>query len=277
MNEVETCDHGNSAPLEVVTTLAEYQGGVGRHKCVICAYQAGVNDANRGEQVAADMETCLHGKSAPFSTISGLQESQAGAGRHKCAVCAYHAGFYWKLGQLTELQLPIGTLEEENPPEFVRQPQDAKRVFQARKSENYSERDARNRRLGYRGELLVMHYEKRNLLAADRPDLADAVEHVSRTLGDGLGYDIISFTPEGEEKHIEVKTTVGSSDTPFLLTANEVEYCKLNPGNYYLYRLYSFDEASDSAKFYVHKGDLEAAFHLVATRYKAFRTLGEEI
>jgi hypothetical protein len=25
--------------------------------------------------------------------MDGLEESQAGKGRHKCAVCAYHAGF----------------------------------------------------------------------------------------------------------------------------------------------------------------------------------------
>jgi hypothetical protein len=37
-------------------------------------------------------EACKHGKSAPRDLIEALPESQAGAGRHKCAECAYEAG-----------------------------------------------------------------------------------------------------------------------------------------------------------------------------------------
>jgi hypothetical protein len=38
-------------------------------------------------------ETCNHGKTAPQSVLDGLPQSQAGTGRHKCAVCAYQLGF----------------------------------------------------------------------------------------------------------------------------------------------------------------------------------------
>ncbi len=38
-------------------------------------------------------ENCEHGNAAPRDMIAGLQDSQAGAGRHKCAVCAYQEGF----------------------------------------------------------------------------------------------------------------------------------------------------------------------------------------
>lgn len=38
-------------------------------------------------------ENCKHGNAAPLDLLAGLPPSQAGAGRHKCAVCAYEAGF----------------------------------------------------------------------------------------------------------------------------------------------------------------------------------------
>lgn len=36
-----TCNHGSAAPEDIVATLHENQGGAGRHKCVVCAYQEG--------------------------------------------------------------------------------------------------------------------------------------------------------------------------------------------------------------------------------------------
>lgn len=38
-------------------------------------------------------ENCEHAKAAPRAIIDELPESQAGAGRHKCAVCAFRAGY----------------------------------------------------------------------------------------------------------------------------------------------------------------------------------------
>lgn len=35
------CSHGRFAPEAILQTLRENQGGTGRHKCVVCAYQAG--------------------------------------------------------------------------------------------------------------------------------------------------------------------------------------------------------------------------------------------
>lgn len=39
------------------------------------------------------MENCKHDKQAPKDVLRALPESQAGEGRHKCAVCAYDAGY----------------------------------------------------------------------------------------------------------------------------------------------------------------------------------------
>jgi hypothetical protein len=40
--------------------------------------------------------------------------------------------------------------------------------------------------------------------------------------GDGAGFDIASFDPDGRERFIEVKTTNGAATTPFFLTRNEM-------------------------------------------------------
>ena len=40
--------------------------------------------------------------------------------------------------------------------------------------------------------------------------------HVSEIEGDGAGYDIKSYTPDGKVRYIEVKTTRGAIRTPFL-------------------------------------------------------------
>ncbi len=91
---VTGCDHGKSAPVELLQSLHDSQAGVGRHKCVICAYQAGLM---RGREHATlqnePTETCAHGSHATANVLAELPTSQAGEGRHKCAVCAYAYGF----------------------------------------------------------------------------------------------------------------------------------------------------------------------------------------
>ncbi len=39
------------------------------------------------------MADCPHGSSMPDGLVAGLQESQGGSGRHRCAVCAFARGF----------------------------------------------------------------------------------------------------------------------------------------------------------------------------------------
>jgi hypothetical protein len=41
MNEVEPCKHGCAAPRQVVEHLDDWQGGLARHKCAVCAYEEG--------------------------------------------------------------------------------------------------------------------------------------------------------------------------------------------------------------------------------------------
>jgi hypothetical protein len=52
---------------------------------------------------------------------------------------------------------------------------------------NYLELEAQNRSLGLAGEELALRYEHDRLWRAGRHTLADRIEHVSKTKGDGLG------------------------------------------------------------------------------------------
>ncbi|MEQ8695789.1 MAG: DUF3883 domain-containing protein, partial [Bauldia litoralis] len=85
------------------------------------------------------------------------------------------------------------------------------------------ERDRRNRQLGRAGEALVLNVERDLLVKADRRDLAGKVRWIADEDGDGAGFDVLSFSPSGEERLIEVKTTNGPARTPFFLSRNERE------------------------------------------------------
>ena len=102
------------------------------------------------------------------------------------------------------------------------------------------ERDLRNRELGLAGERMVLDHERRWLAERGRGDLAEKVRHVSVEVGDGLGYDIESFTLEGAKKPIEVKTTRGGATTPFFMSRNERDRAEELADSYHLYRVHRF-------------------------------------
>jgi hypothetical protein len=105
---------------------------------------------------------------------------------------------------------------------------------------DYLERESRNRSLGLAGELLILEYETQRLLALGKKDLSNRIEHVSKTQGDGLGYDILSFDCDGKERFIEVKTTAYSAETPFFVSQNEVTFSAGKSNQFRLYRLFGF-------------------------------------
>src|SRR5262249_56252864 len=85
-----------------------------------------------------------------------------------------------------------------------------------------AERDARNRELGKAGERFVVEFERDRLRRAGRDDLSGDVRWVSDLDGDGYGYDVRSFEPDGQERLLEIKTTCGHERTAFRLTRREV-------------------------------------------------------
>jgi hypothetical protein len=102
------------------------------------------------------------------------------------------------------------------------------------------ERDLRNRSLGRAGEEFVLAIEKKKLEKFQRPDLLKKVRWVSADDGDGAGYDILSFEPDGRERLIEVKTTNGAARTPFFLSENECQRAAASAESWRLYRVHSF-------------------------------------
>jgi hypothetical protein len=102
------------------------------------------------------------------------------------------------------------------------------------------ERDHRNRSLGRAGEEFVVELEKRRLAEGNREDLAARIRWTAVEDGDGAGYDVSSFDLRGRPQLIEVKTTNGSSRTPFFLTRNECDVAKQYPVEWRIYRVHEF-------------------------------------
>lgn len=105
---------------------------------------------------------------------------------------------------------------------------------------DYLAREARNRSLGAAGEEFVLAYERSRLRTLGNPRLSDKVEQVSKTKGDGLGFDVLSFEPDGRERFIEVKTTAFGKETPFFISRNETEFSAAYADQFHLYRLFEF-------------------------------------
>lgn len=133
---------------------------------------------------------------------------------------------------------------------------------------DYLALEAANRALGLAGELAVARREQSFLHSIGLTKLADRVEHVAQTKGDGLGYDVLSFDPTGREKWIEVKTTRYSIDVPFFVTRGEVRVSSSSPELYHLYRLYGFGSPKGTGLYRL-QGDLEESCKLDALSFEA--------
>lgn len=88
---------------------------------------------------------------------------------------------------------------------------------------DYEKRQRNNQSIGKIGEQAIVDYEIGKLKSLGRSDLAEKVEWVSKT-DDSLGYDVKSYDENGEELHIEVKTTKNTDKDgmAFFLSDNEL-------------------------------------------------------
>jgi hypothetical protein len=159
-----------------------------------------------------------------------------------------------------------GSVLDTEIPERITNVQEPRREYLARKV-NYSERERNNRSLGLRGEEFALEFERYRLTQAGRADLAKEVKWVSRDEGDGLGYDIRSFSVEREDElFIEVKTTNSGKYQPFYISDNELAFSREYKQQYCLYRVYDFRANS---RLFRLSGALEECVYLQATNYKA--------
>jgi len=118
---------------------------------------------------------------------------------------------------------------------------------------NHIDNEKENKRIGDLGELLVMQYEQEKLKSFGSKRIP---EHRSKSEGDGLGYDILSYDENGNKIYIEVKTTTKNVSTPFFVTRNELIRSQQDSKDFFLYRLYEFDDTDNRAKYYKRQGDL---------------------
>ncbi|MEQ8839414.1 MAG: DUF3883 domain-containing protein [Acidimicrobiales bacterium] len=131
---------------------------------------------------------------------------------------------------------------------------------------DYLKEQERNLEIGELGEEFVVGVEKTRLEAAGRPDLAAAVDQVSKTVGDGLGYDVLSFNAAtGDELHIEVKATTGDHLQAFYITANEVAISQKDPA-FVIYRVFGL---GDQPQIFILEGDIQHHVHLEPVSYRA--------
>jgi hypothetical protein len=132
---------------------------------------------------------------------------------------------------------------------------------------DFAQRDAANRHLGNLGEQFVFDLERYRLNAAGRDDLAHRVLWVSRDIGDGLGFDILSFDDaDDSERMLEVKTTGLGKFFPFYVTGNEVRCSEDISHQYHLFRVFDF---SREPRLYILHGSLRELCQLDPVLYRA--------
>mgnify|MGYP000146552208 CR=1 FL=1 len=134
------------------------------------------------------------------------------------------------------------------------------------KGVDYLALEARSMSLGLAGEELVLQFEREWLVSKGQERLAEQVAHVSRTQGDGLGFDILSFDSDGRERLLEVKTTRYGRYTPFFATRREVDVSDYRRDQYELCRIFRF---GSEPQFYRVAGSIRTGFDLDPSQYVA--------
>lgn len=103
---------------------------------------------------------------------------------------------------------------------------------------DFPSRERQLRRIGDRGENIVLALERKRLREAGKAKLASRVDHISET-DDSAGFDILSFETNGKPRRIEVKaTTANNLDRGFYMSSNELKKAS-QLSNYYLYLVFS--------------------------------------
>jgi hypothetical protein len=157
----------------------------------------------------------------------------------------------------------------EDPPKKTVAPSATGKPWLSRKARNidFAERDAANRYLGKLGEQFVLDLERHRLKEVGRDDLALKVVWTAQEIGDGLGFDILSFDDSDDsERMLEVKTTGLGKFFPFYVTGNEVRCSEDIPDQYHLFRVFDF---AREPRLYILHGSLRKLCRLDPVLYRA--------
>lgn len=193
--------------------------------------------------------------------IESRLEANAGIEVAVAAAVEAPVGGFVSVSSLDSVLVPMPTREKRQQSFERLQPAPARQ-----RPINYLERESRNASLGRAGELFALEVEHRRLWEAGARELANRIEHVSSSRGDGLGYDILSFEATGGERLIEVKTTRFGEYTPFFASSNEVNVSAVNSDRYALYRVFDFRA---HPRLFIVPGALRDQFSLEPIQFRA--------
>ncbi|MFV0552988.1 MAG: DUF3883 domain-containing protein [Anaerorhabdus sp.] len=133
---------------------------------------------------------------------------------------------------------------------------------------NFQEINFENKLLGDEGEKYVLAHEI-NIAKNFEEDLSKLIQHTSKELGDGAGYDILSVNEQKELRFLEVKTTKGKYDNSFFMSLNEYAFYLENKESYELVRVFNFDMTTKTGEIKYIKGiELESSFEFIANQYR---------
>src|SRR4029077_1019263 len=89
----------------------------------------------------------------------------------------------------------------------------------------------------------------------------------AQTIGEGLGFDVLSFDEvDDSERLLEVKTTGLGKFFPFYVTANEVRCSEDMAEAFHLFRVFDFGR---TPRVYILTGSLKGTCRLEPTQYRA--------
>ena len=133
----------------------------------------------------------------------------------------------------TPHEVDFETMEEKMPAKKMVL-QEPELIYRSPVKVNYIELEQANLVIGTTGESIALAYEKWRLIQAGKESLADTIEWVSQTQGDGLGFDILSRNTNGTDRYIEVKSTKLTKEAPFYFSALENDFSRRNRSTFYI-------------------------------------------
>lgn len=252
----EACKHGSEIDSKILINLHENQGGTGRHRCPTCAYQLGytIGGSKRFNSYSefisseqGEIEECPEGTIVPKDYLLITGDNQGGAGRHKCCNCAFKIGFEDALNTKQKLEQTVEiTLNLKTKPS-IKKIVPTKSTIKEYKGFDYEASNNMKKFIGDIGEELILLYEQS--LPHNR-NSKNRIRHIAKEIGDGPGYDILSFDPDGTPRYIEVKTTTSGKRSPFFISINERNFLT-NNDNTYIYRVYDLSLDNKQVSFFI--------------------------
>ena len=143
----------------------------------------------------------------------------------------------------------VNPIIKTDPPEHTKSYANRQRNFIGGETD-WGKKQSLTKALGNAGEDFVYKLERKKLIDHEIENYAELVQRKR----DGEGYDILSADLNKNPIHIEVKTTARGKEEPFYFSLNEFEYLRLNPRNYFLYRLYNYVIEKNTCNYYVLTG-----------------------